>query len=149
MACKGEKYLRFETFFLFLSLITLLISNVSVAGDELGQKMEKMSQNGRIEVIKARLGRGGLLLIISFRIQGIGSLRPPTNIRDIYVIAESTGERFNVRRVSRVGALGQRHSSEGPVSSVLIDNLQREIKKDSRVTLVIDNLQQEHIVVEE
>jgi hypothetical protein len=129
--------------------MTLLISNVSVAGEELGQKMEKLPQNGRIEVIKARLGRGGLLLNISFRIQGIGNLRPPTNTRDLYVIEESTGKRFNVRRISGVGALGQRRSSEGPISSVLIDNPQGKIKKDSRVTLVIGNLQQEHIVVEE
>jgi hypothetical protein len=149
MACKGEKYLRFKTFFLFLSLITLLISNVSFAGDELGQKMEKPSQNGRIEVIKARLVRAGLLLNISFRIQGIGNLRPPANITDIFVIEESTGKRFNVRSVSRVGALGQRRLGEGPISSVLIDNSQGEIKKNSRVTLVIDNLRQEHIVVEE
>jgi len=111
--------------------------------------MEMPPPEGRIEVVKASLSRGGLSLDIRFRLREVGNLNRPRSPIEIYVIEESSGERFNVLRVSGVGALGQRRLNQGPILFALIDNSERKIKKDSRVTLVVGKLRQEHIVVEE
>lgn len=136
-------------FALFLVLIFLLISNVSVAADALDQKMEGPPPEGQIEVVKASLSRGGLILDIRFRIREVRSLNRPGSPIEIYVIKESTGERFYARRFARIGALGQKHLDQGPISLVIIDNPEGKIKKDSRITFVIGGLRQEHIIVEE
>lgn len=141
--------MKFGSFVLPLLLIPLLISNGALAANDLEQKTEKLPSNGRIEVIRSSLSRGGLFLDIRFRIREVGSLIRPGSPIEIYIIEESTGERFYARKFVRVGALGQKHLNEGPISLVIIENTQRKIKKDSRITLVIGNLHQEHIVVEE
>lgn len=141
--------MKFGTFVLPLLLIPLLISTGALAANELDQKTERLPSNGRIDVIRASLSRGGLFLNVRFRIREVGSLNRPGSPMEIYVIEESTGERFYPRRFARIGALGQKHLDEGPISMVIIENTQKKIKKGSRVTLVIGNLRQEHIVVEE
>jgi len=142
--------LKPATFILLLLLIPLLIPNGVQGADEPQQKTERLPSDGRIEVIRAWLSQGGRLLIISFRFDGIWNARDPRNLKEAYIIEESTRERFSVFRVGRVGALGQRNlNRQGPISVALIDNPEGKIKKDSRVTLVIGNLHQEHVVVEE
>lgn len=139
------------TLVLFSSLIALLILNVSFAADPLEQETESRPPEGRIEVIKARLGGGGRFLDIQFRVHGaIGNRSIPMRYaRNVYAIEESTGERFYARRFAKIGALGQKHLNEGPISFVSIENPEGKIKRDSRITVVIGGLRQEHIIVEE
>jgi hypothetical protein len=146
-----EKLLKSGTSVLFLFLIALLIPNVSFAADQLEQKTGSQPPDGQIEVIKARLSGGGRLLDIRFRVHGaIGNRNISMRYaRNVYAIEESTGERFYARRFARIGALGQKHLDEGPISLVTIDNPEGKIKKDSRITVVIGGLRQEHIIVEE
>ncbi len=146
-----SKWKKLRLKFLLLMIIFLSTPIRSFADKELRPEVEKKGAELRLEVIKAKLNEKGDLLDIQFRIRGVGgrSNIPPEYFKDAYVIEESTKEKFNVRGFARVGVLGQKRLGEGPISFARIDNAGMKIRKDSRITFVIGELRQEHIIVEE
>jgi len=143
-----KKYFAFKGLAPCLPFVLLLIWSISSSAGEVEQKKESPSVDYQIEVMKVRLIGDGDLLEIRFRVQGVRRVAP-SNPRYIYIIKESTGEIFYPRRVSRVGALGQKRLNEGPISFVVIDNIKGKIIKGEQVTLGIGPIRQEHILVEE
>jgi hypothetical protein len=144
-----EKMMRSKM--ILLLIISLLTPAISFADETTEPKIEKKTTELRLEVIKAKLSGKGNLLDIQFRIRGeIGNpILSMKYARNTYVIEESNGEKFYARRFARIGALGQKHLDEGPISFVTMNNPGGKIKKGSRITFVIGELRQEHIIVEE
>ena len=132
-------------------IISFLLPASSFARQQAEPEVEKKGQEVRLEVIKAKLIENGIFLDVHFRVRGVAR-SPDVSSRHFgyaYVIVESTGEKFYVQRFVRVGALGQKHLDEGPISIARIDNEGGKIGKYLRVTFVIGGLRQEHILVEE
>ncbi len=112
-------------------------------------KNQENKVNAQLEVMKTKLN--GYFIDIRLRIHGRpGSHKVSEDYpKNVYVIEESTGEKFFARRIRGIGTLGQRNLQEGFISSVRIENVGMKIKKNSRITVVVEDMRQEHVVVEE
>ncbi len=132
-----------------LWMVCLLAPAVLLAKEEIPPRAEGKEVVARLEVIKAKLN--GYFIDIRLRIHGRLNNRKISEDypKNVYVIEESTGEKFFARKFSRIGNLGQKHLDEGLISSVRIENVGMKIRKNSRVTLVLGELRQEHIIVED
>lgn len=135
---------------LVLLFVSSLLSFSGLLAEESFQlKTNQRRMDARLEVIKAKVN--GYFIDIQFRIHGrLEDRKMFENYpRNVYVIEESTGQKVFARKFSRIGTLGQRHLDEGLISSVRIENTGMRIRKHSRITFVVEELRQEHVVVEE
>jgi hypothetical protein len=68
---------------------------------------------------------------------------------EIYLVDESTGERFPVVRLQRIGRMAEfRVPGEKDVHHVMFRNQEGKLKIGSRVTLVIGPERREHLLVQ-
>lgn len=86
---------------------------------------------------------------VGVRFQMIGSDRFDPKATEIYLVDESTGERFSVVRLQRIGRMAE-FSVPGKkdVHQIMFRNRAGKLKIGSRVTVVVGPSRQEHLLVQ-
>lgn len=93
-----------------------------------------------------RLSANGEFVGIRFRMVGGEPLDADT--KGIYLVDESTGERFHVVRLQRIGRLAEfRVPGEKDVHQIMFRNREGKLKVGTLVTVVIGSVRQEHLMV--
>jgi hypothetical protein len=68
---------------------------------------------------------------------------------EIYLVDESTGERFSVVRLQRIGRMAEfRVPGEKDVHQLMFRNREGKLKIGSLVTLVVGTARKEHLLVQ-
>jgi len=100
----------------------------------------------RVEVVHARLAANQEFVGVQFRMIGVDRFDPGTT--EIYLVDESTGERFPVVRLQRIGRLAEfSPPGEKDVHFVMFRNLEGKMKPGSRVTVVVGTARQEQLLL--
>jgi hypothetical protein len=74
----------------------------------------------------------------------------PVEPKDTYVVDETTGEKFYVTNLVRIGPAAQVRLPKGGGSSyMVIDNRHEHLKPGAKITVVVGALKQEHVTVVE
>src|SRR5512140_1608442 len=101
----------------------------------------------RVEVTRLQLAANREYVGVRFRM--IGSDRFDSKATEIYLVDESTGERFSVVRLQRIGRMAEFSvPGEKDVHQVMFRNREGKLKIGSRVTLVVGSSRQEHLRVQ-
>jgi hypothetical protein len=101
----------------------------------------------QMEVTQLRLAANREFVGVRFRIIGGGRFDP--GAAEIYLVDESTGERFSVVRLERIGRMAQFSvPGEKDVYNMMFRNREGMLKIGSRVTLVVGPTRQEHLLVQ-
>ena len=101
----------------------------------------------RVEVIQLQLAANREFVGVQFRM--IGGDRFDPEATEIYLIDESTGERFSVVRLQRIGRMAEfRVPGEKDVHHIMFRNQEGKLKVGSRVTVVVGPVRQEHLLVQ-
>ena len=101
----------------------------------------------RVEVIHLQLAANREFVGVQFRM--IGGDRFDPEATEIYLIDESTGERFSVVRLQRIGRMAEfRVPGEKDVHHIMFRNQEGKLKIGSRVTVVMGPARQEHLLVQ-
>ena len=101
----------------------------------------------RVDVIQVRLAANREFVGLRFRMIGGDRFDPEGS--EIYLVDESTGERFSVVRLQRIGRMAEfRVPGEKDVHHIMFRNQEEKLKIGSRVTVVIGPARQEHLLVE-
>lgn len=101
----------------------------------------------RVEVVSARLAANQEFVGVQFRMTGADPFDPETT--EIYLVDESTGERFPVVRLQRIGRLAEFSApGEKGVHFVMVRNLEGKLKSGSRVTVVVGTARQERLTLQ-
>ena len=100
-----------------------------------------------MEVTRLQLAANREYVGVRFRM--IGSDRFDSKATEIYLVDESTGERFSVVRLQRIGRMAEFSvPGEKNVHQVMFRNREGKLKIGSRVTLVVGPTRQEHLRVQ-
>ena len=101
----------------------------------------------RVEVIQLQLAANREFVGVQFRM--IGGDRFDPEATEIYLVDESTGERFSVVRLQRIGRMAEfRVPGEKDVHHIMFRNQEGKLKIGSRVTVVMGPARQEHLLVQ-
>ena len=101
----------------------------------------------RMEVVQLRLAANREFVGVRFRM--IGGDRFDPEATEIYLVDESTGERFSVVRLQRIGRMAEfRVPGEKDVHHIMFRNQEGKLKIGSRVTVVMGSARQEHLLVQ-
>jgi len=101
----------------------------------------------RVEVIQLQLAANREFVGVQFRM--IGGDRFDPEATEIYLVDESTGERFSVVRLQRIGRMAEfRVPGEKDVHHIMFRNQEGKLKVGSRVTVVVGPVRQEHLLVQ-
>lgn len=101
----------------------------------------------RVEVIQLRLAANREFVGVQFRM--IGGDRFDPEATEIYLIDESTGERFSVVHLQRIGRMAEfRVPGEKDVHHIMFRNQEGKLKIGSLVTVVMGPARQEHLMVQ-
>jgi hypothetical protein len=101
----------------------------------------------RMEVTQLRLAANRDFVGVKFRM--IGSDRFDPKATEIYLVDESTGERFSVVRLQRIGRIAEFSvPGEKDVHQIMFRNREGKLKIGSRVTVVVGAARQEHLLVQ-
>ena len=101
----------------------------------------------RVDVIQLQLAANREFVGVQFRM--IGGDRFDPEATEIYLIDESTGERFSVVRLQRIGGMAEfRVPGEKDVHHIMFRNREGKLKIGSRVTVVVGPARQEHLLVQ-
>ena len=101
----------------------------------------------RVEVIQLQLAANREFVGVQFRM--IGGDRFDPEATEIYLVDESTGERFSVVRLQRIGRMAEfRVPGEKDVHHIMFRNQEGKLKIGSRVTVVMGPARQEHQLVQ-
>ena len=101
----------------------------------------------QMEVTQLRLAANREFVGVRFRI--IGGDRFDPGATEIYLVDESTGERFSVVHLERIGRMAQFSvPGEKDVYNMMFRNREGKLKIGSRVTLVVGPTRQEHLLVQ-
>ena len=102
----------------------------------------------KLDVIQLRLVSNGEFVGLRFRVTGVETFDP--GAMDAYLIDESTGEKFPVVRLQRIGRLAEfTVPGEKGVHSILFRNRQGKLKLGKRVTVVFGSIRKEHLQLQE
>ena len=117
---------------------------------QFGSRQEEKSPEGaRLEILKAMLTANGVMLDIRYRVVGVKRF----DRKVAYILNESTGEKFALANLPKIGPLGPRRLRVSPQGitgiSYFIVNHGRTIQKGQRITVAIGDLKQEHVLVED
>ena len=97
-----------------------------------------------LDVVQCRLVSQGEFVGVRFRVIGVESFDPGAT--EAYLIDESTGEKFSVVRLQRIGRLAEfTVPGEKGLHNVLFRNREGKLKIGSRVTVVFGSLRKEHL----
>jgi hypothetical protein len=101
----------------------------------------------KMEVTQLRLAANREFVGVQFRM--IGGDRFDPEATEIYLVDESTGERFFVVRLQRIGRMAEfRVPGEKDVYQVMFRNQEGKLKIGSRVTVVVRASRQEHLLLQ-
>ena len=101
-----------------------------------------------LDVVQCRLVSKGEFVGVRFRVIGVGTFDPGT--MEAYLIDESTGERFSVVRLQRIGRLAEFTApGEKDVRNILFRNREGKLKPGTRVTVVFGSIRKEHLQLQE
>jgi hypothetical protein len=101
----------------------------------------------RMEVVQLRLAANREFVGVRFRM--IGGDRFDPEATEIYLVDESTGEKFSVVRLQRIGRMAEfRVPGEKDVHHIMFRNREGKLKIGSRVTVVVGSARQEHLLVQ-
>jgi len=100
-----------------------------------------------MEVTQLRLASNREYVGVRFRM--IGGDRFDPEASEIYLVDESTGERFSVVRLQRIGRMAEFSvPGEKDVHHIMFRNREGMLKIGSRVTVVVGPARQEHLLVQ-
>jgi hypothetical protein len=125
---------------------------VEEALDDVQAELEKaarkdLPEGATLDVLGAVLGGDGGLLQVQFRTTGIEELSAGGEYS--YVLDPATGERFNILRVPRLGMMAPKHLGEYEAGSYMVINVPTgKIKRGQKITVVVEGLRQEDVIVE-
>ena len=101
----------------------------------------------RMEVTQLRLAANRDFVGVRFRM--IGGDRFDPEATEVYLVDESTGERFSVVRLERIGRMAEFSvPGEKDVHHIMFRNQEGKLKIGSRVTVVVGAARQEHLLVQ-
>ena len=130
----------FRKFILWTVTVCLL---ASCAG-----KKELRPPPPELDVVQCRLVSKGEFVGVRFRVIGVGTFDP--GAMEAYLIDESTGEKFSVVRLQRIGRLAEfTVPGEKDVHNILFRNREGKLKVGKRVTLVVGSARVEHLQLQE
>jgi len=110
-------------------------------------KKEALRPPTRVDVIEVRLAANREFVALRFRV--IGGDRFDPEGAEICLVDESTGERFPVVRLQRIGRMAEfRVPGEKDIHHMMFRNQEGKLRIGSRVTLVIGPERQEHLLVQ-
>ncbi|RLJ22228.1 hypothetical protein DJ030_01465 [bacterium endosymbiont of Escarpia laminata] len=108
-------------------------------------ELEKPPTGASLEVIDAKLSGNGGLLNIQFRSKGIKSM--DTAGKNTYVLDPTTGNRYSILRVPRLGLMAPKDLDRLGSSFMVIHNRNNEIKAGQRVSVVVAGARQDNILI--
>ena len=86
----------------------------------------------------------GEFIDLRFRVIGVKAIDP--RAMEAYLIDESTGEKFDVVRLQRIGRLAEfTVPGEKDVHNILFRNREGKLKRGTFVTVVIGSIRKEHL----
>jgi len=101
----------------------------------------------RVEVVQLQLVENREFVGVRFRMVGDDRFDPEA--AEIYLVDESTGERFSVVRLQRIGRIAEFSvPGEKDVHHIMFRNREGKLKSGSRVTVVVGAARQEHLLVQ-
>jgi hypothetical protein len=101
-----------------------------------------------LDVVQCRLVSNGEFVGLRFRVIGIEKFDP--GAMEAYLIDESTGERFPVVRLQRIGRLAEfTVPGEKGLHNILFRNREGKLKVGARVTVVFGSIRKEHLQLQE
>lgn len=101
----------------------------------------------RLEDVQVRLTANREVVGVRFRLVGIDHI--DIDAGEIYLQEESSGEKFPVVRLQRIGRLAQfKVRGEKDIHYVMFRNRDGKLKLGSRVTMVVGPMRQEHLPVQ-
>jgi hypothetical protein len=101
----------------------------------------------RMEVVQLRLAANREFVGVRFRLIGAERLDPEAT--EIYLVDESTGEKFSVVRLQRIGRMAEfRVPGEKDLHHIMFRNQEGKLKIGSRVTVVVGSARQEHLLIQ-
>lgn len=107
-------------------------------------KKDLLHPSPALDVVQCRLVSTGDFVILQFRVIGIETFDPGT--MEAYLIDESTGEKFYVVRLQRIGRLAEfTVPGEKNVHNILFRNREGKLKRGTLVTVVIGSIRKEHL----
>lgn len=102
----------------------------------------------RMEVVQLQLAANREFVGVRFRM--IGGDRFDPEATGIYLIDESTGEKFSVVHLQRIGRMAEfRVPGEKDLHHIMFRNQEGKLKIGSRVTVVVGSARQEHLLVQQ
>jgi hypothetical protein len=113
-----------------------------------GQHRQTMiPPDATLEVLEAKITGAGGLLQVRFKTTGVQVLSADAKFS--YVLDPKTGERLDILRVPRIGLMApKRLGAYAAGSYMVIRNPEGKIKKGDRITVVVEGLRQENVLVE-
>ena len=101
-----------------------------------------------LDVVQCRLVSNGEFVGLRFRVIGVEKFDP--GAMEAYLIDESTGERFPVVRLQRIGRLAEfTVPGEKGLHNILFRNREGKLKVGARVTVVFGSIRKEHLQLQE
>jgi len=101
----------------------------------------------QLEVVQLRLAANREFVGVQFRMIGRDRFDPEAT--EIYLIDESTGEKFSVVRLQRIGRMAEFSvPGEKDVHHIMFRNQEGKLKIGSRVTVVVGPSRQEHLLLQ-
>jgi len=102
----------------------------------------------QLSVVQCRLAANGEFVGVRFRVTGVDRFDP--DAAETYLVDESTGEKFFVVRLQRIGRLAEFSApGEKDVHHVMFRNREGKLKLGTRVTVVVGPARQEHLLLQE
>jgi hypothetical protein len=127
---------------ILLAVALLIISSCSAKKEALVPPPPSL----RMKVTQLQMAANREFVGVRFRIIGGGRIDP--DAKNIYLVDESTGEKFSVVRLQRIGGMAEfRVPGEKDVHHIMFRNRQGKLKIGSRVTVVVGSARQEHLVI--
>jgi hypothetical protein len=100
-----------------------------------------------MEVVQLRLAANREFVGVRFRMLGGDRFDPEAT--GIYLVDESTGEKFSVVRLQRIGRMAEFSvPGEKDVHHIMFRNQEGKLKIGSRVTVVVGSARMEHLLVQ-
>ena len=101
-----------------------------------------------LDVVQCRLVSNGEFVGLRLRVIGVEKFDP--GAMEAYLIDESTGERFPVVRLQRIGRLAEfTVPGEKDLHNILFRNREGKLKVGARVTVVFGSIRKEHLQLQE
>lgn len=111
------------------------------------ERRANIPASASLEILEAKLTGSDALLQVRFRTEGVPELS--AGGEHTYVLDPETGERFDILRVPRIGLMAPKHLAEYEAGSyMVIRNPGGRIRRGQRITVVVEGLRAENILVE-